>query len=142
MGATEITQLMNHSELVSQLVKLSNNFKSSSNNGRTRKSRLKRCRNKSFSKVQTKLLGLQKVVQGANALSYAMANLDSQFAARFSMLGYASHTSYAERYAKWSKTAMDTTRKTLEAASYQNNSVEKETVLARQLQRDARTADG
>lgn len=95
-----------------------------------------------FSQVQTQLLGLQNVVQGGNALSYAMANLDSQFTARFAALGYQPTTSFAARYAQWSQTAMATTQKTLDAAGYQNSQVQSQAALLQQLQQDAKTADG
>ncbi len=39
-----------------------------------------------FGPIQTDLTGLQQIVQGGNALSYAMGNLDSQFNTKFAAL--------------------------------------------------------
>ncbi|MFT4114454.1 P-type conjugative transfer protein TrbJ [Silvibacterium sp.] len=96
----------------------------------------------SFSQVQSQLTGIQGVVQGGNALSYAMANYDSQFTARFASLGYEPATSYASRYAQWSQTSMANTQKMLDAAGYQNEQVTSQAALIAKLQSDSQTAQG
>lgn len=95
-----------------------------------------------FGPIRTDLVGLQQVVQRGNSLSYAMGNLDSQFTSKFAALGYAPQTSYASRYADWSKTSMDSTRSALEAAGMQSDQLATEQDLIEQLQDMSSSTDG
>lgn len=142
LGATEITQLLNHAELINSYLQAIQAYQTQLNQWQNEIKQAALLPQQTFSQVESNLVGLQGVVQGGNALSYAMANLDSQFTSRFSSLGYQPGTSYAQRYATWSKTAMDTTQKTLDAAGYQNTSVSSQAALLQRLQQDAQSADG
>lgn len=142
LGATEITQLLNHAELVSQYLQQVQQYQTQLQQWQNEIKQAAMLPQQTFSQVEAQLVGLQSVVQGGNALSYAMANMDSQFTSRFASLGYQPGTSYAQRYATWSKTAMDTTQKTLDAAHYQNQQVATQAALLQQLQQDAKSADG
>ncbi len=95
-----------------------------------------------FGPIRSDLVGLQQIVQRGNSLSYAMGNLDSQFTSKFAALGYAPQTSYASRYADWSKTSMDSTRSALEAAGMQNDQLATEQDLIEQLQAMSSNTDG
>ena len=95
-----------------------------------------------FGPIRSDLVGLQQVVQQGNSLSYAMGNLDSQFSSKFARLGYAPQTSYASRYADWSKTSMDSTRSALDAAGMQSGQMTTEEDLIEQLQDMSSSTDG
>ena len=95
-----------------------------------------------FGPIRSDLTGLQQIVQRGNALSYAMASLDSQFTNRFAAVGYTPSTSYAERYAVWSKTTMDTTQAALDAAGLQGKQLSSEEDLIEQLQSMSQSSDG
>jgi Conjugal transfer/entry exclusion protein len=61
-----------------------------------------------FGTISNDLNALASIVQGGQALSYSLANLDSLFKARFPGYGYSS-TGYYVRYRNWSQTSLDTT---------------------------------
>ena len=61
-----------------------------------------------FGPISSDLNALASIVQGGQALSYSLANLDSQFKARFPGYGY-SGNGYFTQYRSWSQTSLDTT---------------------------------
>ena len=95
-----------------------------------------------FVPIRSDLIGLQEFVQRGNALSYAMGNLDSQFTSKFAAVGYVPTTDYAQRYAQWSQTSMDTTQATLDAAGMQNAQLGTEEDLIEELQGMSQSSDG
>jgi P-type conjugative transfer protein TrbJ len=140
--ASELTQLLNNAQLVmqysqqvqqyaTQLQQLQRQLKDGTVVGA-----------QVFGPIRSDLVGLQQVVQGGNALSYAMGNLDSEFTSRFAALGYAPSTSYAARYAQWSKTSMATTQAALDAAGLQSKQLSSEEALIEQLQTMSQSSDG
>ena len=83
LGATEITQLLNHAELIESYVTQANQlatqlqqFQVQLRNATTLSSQL-------FGPIRSDLLRLSQVVQGGQSLSYSMANLDGGFANRY-----------------------------------------------------------
>lgn len=144
LPAQEPTQLLNHVELVSQYVQLGIQYETQLKQYAEQIKQGQLSLTQAYGPIQSDLLGLQRIVQGGNALSYAMGNLDSQFMAKFASLGYAppNGTTYSQRYATWSQTAMDTTRKTLDAAGLQNTQMQSELGLAQELQQESQSAAG
>ncbi len=142
LGATEITQLVNMAQLINSYAQQIQQYQTQLSQWQNEIKQAAMLPQQTFSQVSNTLVGMQGVVQGGNSLSYAMGNLDSQFTSKFATLGYAPQTSFAQRYATWSKTSMDTTQKTLDAAGYQNQTTTTQAALIAQLQNDAKTADG
>lgn len=142
LEATLPEQLIQEVTLSEQLARAAEQYETQLQQWRNEIQQARMLPQTTFSRVESQLLGLQNVVQGGNALSYAMANLDSQFTARFASAGYAPTTSFASRYAEWSKTAMATTEKTLDAAGYQNSQVQSQAALLQQLQSQASSSEG
>ena len=144
LPAQEPTQLLNHIELVQQYVQLGMAYQTQLQQYAEQIKEGRLTPTQVFGPIQTDLMGLQQIVQGGNALSYAMGNLDSQFNTKFSALGYAppNGTPYSQRYATWSQTAMATTQKTLDAAGLQNSQMNTELQLNQQLQQQAMSAAG
>jgi P-type conjugative transfer protein TrbJ len=75
------------------------------------------------------------------ALSYSLANLDSQFKARFPGYGY-SGTGYFTQYQSWSQTSPDTTLGALRAAGLQGQQLQNEQSVLSSLRSMAQTSDG
>ena len=107
LGATEITQLLNHAELIESYVTQANQlatqlqqFQVQLRNATTLSSQL-------FGPIRSDLLRLSQVVQGGQSLSYSMANLDGEFANRYggSNVGYNPKVNFANQYATWSQTS-------------------------------------
>lgn len=140
--ASEFTQLANNIQLILQLAQQVDMYKKQLDQYAQQIKDGTIVGSQFFGPIRSDLVGLQQVVQRGNSLSYAMGNLDSQFTAKFAALGYAPQTSYASRYADWSKTSMDSTRSALEAAGMQNDQLATEQDLIEQLQDMSASSDG
>jgi P-type conjugative transfer protein TrbJ len=145
LGATEITQLLNHAELISQYAQQIQQYQTQLNQYENEIKMAQNIGPQFFTSVSNSLVGLQSVVQGGQALSYAMANLDSQFTSKFATLGYQgglNGTSFASRYASWANTSMQTIQKTLDAAHLQNSNLSTESALVTKLQTMSQSTSG
>lgn len=94
-----------------------------------------------FGSISGDLTALASIVQGGQALAYSMANLDSQFEARFPGYGY-NGTAYFTQYRTWSQTSLDTTLGTLRAAGLQGQQLQDEQTVLSSLRSMAQTTDG
>ena len=130
--ATEITQLLNHVELIDQYVQqvqmVSNQLAQIENmirNTTVNPSQV-------FGTVAQDLTTLGNAVQGANALAYSMGNLDAQFTQRFP--GYqAIGTNYGAQYSQWTSTAMATITSTLRGMGLQSSQLQNEQTILKAL---------
>lgn len=95
-----------------------------------------------FGPVAQDILGLQKIVQGGQAIAYNQANLDQNFTVKFGGFGYAPSTNFPSNYKTWSQTSLDTTQHSLDAANLQANQLNTEAALMAKLNTSAQTADG
>ena len=114
--ATEITQLLNHVQLIHQYLQqvqmVQNDFVRYAN--MVQNTRL--LPNQLVGPVLQDLNQLARVVEGGQALAYSMSNLNSQFANTFKGYSHAYNpTAYYQNYANWSQTSLDTTFSTLKA---------------------------
>jgi type IV secretion system protein TrbJ len=128
--ATEWTQILNHVQLIMgyirQGLQLENELKQYEEQlkqGMVSPQQL-------FGPIQQDLSQLAQVVQGGQALSYSMGNLDAQF--RNTFPGYSFRSSgYFTDYKKWSQTSLDTTMNSLRAGGLQGQQLNNaQTVLA------------
>ena len=128
LGSTEITQLLNHVELIQSYIAQANQlatqlqqFQVQLRNATTLSSQL-------FGPIRSDLLRLSQVVQGGQSLSYSMANLDGEFANRYggSNGGYNPNVNFANQYATWSQTSLDTTQKSLDTIGLQYSQMQSE----------------
>src|SRR5690348_13513805 len=110
--ATEITQLMNHAQLVMQYIRqgqqLANELNMYSN-------MLKNSRSipgYTFGAINNDINALAAIVQGGQALAYSLGNLDQIFRQTYPGYGYNAGAFYL-RYKNWSQTSLDTTLGTL-----------------------------
>jgi type IV secretion system protein TrbJ len=130
--ASEVTQLLNHAQLVMQYLRqaeqLAEAIKQTTN--MVRNSKL--LPGQVFGPISNDLNALASVVQGGQALSYSLANLDSLFKTRFPGYGY-SGTGYFVRYRDWSQTSLDTTLGALRAAGLQGQQLHSEQAVLTSL---------
>lgn len=140
--ASELTQILNNVQLVLQYSQQVEQYYTQLNQYERQIKDGTIIGTQFFGPIRSDLTGLQSVVQRGNSLSYAMGNLDSQFTSKFAALGYAPTTSYASRYAQWSKTSMDTTQSALDAAGLQGQQLSSEQDLVEQLQDMSQNSDG
>jgi P-type conjugative transfer protein TrbJ len=139
--ASEVTQLLNHAQLVMQYLRqaeqLTEAIKQTTN--MVRNSKL--LPGQVFGPISNDLNALAAVVQGGQALSYSLANLDSLFKTRFPGYGY-SGTGYFVRYRDWSQTSLDTTLGALRAAGLQGQQLHSEQAVLTSLRSMAQSTGG
>ena len=140
--ATEFTQLLNHVELLNQYARQVQQYQTQLRQYSNEIQQAQRVPTQLFGSIRSDLLGLQSVVQGGQALSYAMANFDSMFNQKFSGYSYAPRTDYTRQYAAWARTALDSTSKAIGAAHIQNQQLSSDTALSNYLDQQAKSTTG
>jgi P-type conjugative transfer protein TrbJ len=139
--ATEITQLLNHAQLVMGYLRQGQQLVNELNMYADMLRNVKNIPNQVFGPIQADLNALAQIVQGGRALAYSLGNLDQQF--RITFPGYrTTPTAYYVNYRNWSQTSLDTTLGTLRAAGLQGQQLQSEQAIINSLQGMSRTADG
>ena len=139
--ATEITQLLNHAQLIMSYLRQGQQLVNELNMYADIVRNVKNIPNQVFGPIQADLNGLAQIVQGGRALAYSLGNLDVQF--RNTFPGYrTTPTAYYTNYKNWSQTSLDTTLGTLRAAGLQGQQLQSEQAIINSIQSMSRTADG
>jgi len=139
--ATEVTQLLNHAQLVLMYIReglqLENELAMYANMLRNTKN----LSPQTFGQIAGDISALAQIVQGGQALAYSLGNLDQLF--RSTYPGYATNpTAYYQNYQKWSQTSLDTTLGALRAAGLQSQQMQNEESIVGALEFMSETADG
>lgn len=139
--ATEITQLLNHAQLIMGYLRQGQQLVNELNMYADMLRNVKNIPNQVFGPIQADLNALAQIVQGGRALAYSLGNLDQQF--RITFPGYrTTPTAYYANYKSWSQTSLDTTLGTLRAAGLQGQQLQSEQAVINSLQAMSRSADG
>src|ERR1700744_6614369 len=139
--ATEITQLLNHAQLIMQYLRQAEQLAEAVKQTTDMLKNSKMLPGQVFGPISSDLNALASIVQGGQALSYSLANLDSQFKARFPSYGYTG-TGYFMQYRSWSQTSLDTTLGALRAAGLQGQQLQSEQSVLSSLRSMASSTDG
>src|SRR5580700_12342633 len=123
--ATEVTQLLNHAQLIMQYLRQAEQLAEAVKQTADMLKNSRILPGQVFGPISSDLNALASIVQGGQALSYSLANLDSQFKARFPGYGY-SGNGYFTQYRTWSQTSLDTTMGALQAAGLQGHQLQRE----------------
>ena len=143
VGATEFTQLANHLQLFMEYERQAQQYATQLQQWETEARNGANLQQQFFGPIKQNMLGLQQTVQGGQALSYAMANLDSAFQSKYTPYGYIEpSTPFEQRYATWSQTSLDSTQKALDSAGLQNQQMGTEQDLLTYLETASQSADG
>ena len=139
--ATEVTQLLNHAQLVLMYIReglqLENELAMYANMLRNTKN----LSPQTFGQIAGDISALALIVQGGQALAYSLGNLDQVF--RSTYPGYATNpAAYYQNYQRWSQTSLDTTLGALRAAGLQNQQMQSEEAIIGSLEFMSQTADG
>ena len=86
--ATEVTQVLNHGQLVMQYLRQALQLEQAVKQTADMAKNNKPLPGQIFGSIASDLNALAAVVQGGQALAYSLANLDSQFKSRFPGYGY------------------------------------------------------
>lgn len=139
--ATEVTQLLNHAQLVMDYIRQGQQLQNEINMyaDMTRNARV--LPGQVFGPISADLNSLANIVQGGQALAYSLANLDVLF--RNTFPGYAtSPNAYYTRYRNWSQTTLDTTLSALRAAGLQGRQLQNEQAILNSLRAMASSSTG
>src|SRR5579883_271908 len=139
--ATEITQLLNHAQLIMQYLRQAEQLAEAVKQTTDMLKNSRILPGQVFGPISSDLNALASIVQGGQALSYSLSNLDSQFKARFPGYGYTG-TGYFTQYRSWSQTSLDTTLGALRAAGLQGQQLQSEQSVLTSLRSMAQTSDG
>jgi type IV secretion system protein TrbJ len=139
--ATELTQLLNHAQLVMQYLRqgeqLANEIKMYADMVRNSQ----RFGNQPFGPIAADINGLASIVKGGQALAYSLGNLDQLF--RMTYPGYRTNPNmYYVQYRDWSQASLDTTMGALRAAGLQGQQLQSEQAIESSLQNMAQGSDG
>jgi P-type conjugative transfer protein TrbJ len=139
--ATEYTQLLNHAQLIMQYLRQAEQLAEAIKQTTDMIKNSKLLPGQIFGPISNDLNALAAIVQGGQALSYSLANLDSLFRARFPGYGYGG-TGYYVRYRNWSQTSLDTTLGALRAAGLQGQQLQSEQSVLNSLRSMAQSTNG
>ncbi len=130
--ATEVTQLLNHAQLVMQYIRQGEQLANEINmyadmvkNSRTLSAH-------TFGAIMNDINALANIVQGGRALAYSLGNLDQMFRQTYPGYGYNAGAYYTQ-YRNWSQTSLDTALGTLRAAGLQGQQLQSEQAVLSSL---------
>ena len=140
--ATEVTQILNHVQLVlshavlatqlaTQIKMLADAIKNTARNP-----------HQLFWNIQADLNALASVVQGGRALAYSLGNLDALWHQTYPGYGGYARTGYYNRYQNWAQTTLDTVIGAMRAAGLQGQQLNSEVALITNLEAQSQSADG
>src|SRR5215813_2748124 len=139
--ATEVTQLLNHAQLVMQYIRQGEQLANEINmyadmvkNSRTLSAH-------TFGAIMNDINALANIVQGGRALAYSLGNLDQIFRQTYPGYGYNAGAYYTQ-YRNWSQTSLDTTLGTLRAAGLQGRQLQSEQAVLNALRSSLASTDG
>ena len=139
--ATELTQLLNHGQLVLQYIRQRQQLSEQLHQTMDMVRNSQILSSQIFGPIISDMNQLNSIVQGGMALAYSMANLDATFRSRYRGYSYNSRTYFTD-YRNWSQTTLDTIRSTLRAAGLQNSQMQNEQAVLSSLRSMAQNADG
>lgn len=158
-GATEITQILNNAQLVLQYAKQVqqaetqlNSLTQSIQHTAQMAQNLAQLPAATWSKFQNDVMSLKGIVQQGQAVSFAAANLDSQFASVYkgysnfqSLAGAALGTrnaSFSQQYQTLNASTRDNVTGALKSLNTQLNAMSSDEAVMDMLQNQSRSADG
>jgi P-type conjugative transfer protein TrbJ len=139
--ATEVTQLLNHAQLVMQYLRQAQQLSEAIKQTTDMVKNSRALTLQIFGPIASDINALAAIVQGGRALAYSLANLNTLFTARFPGYGYTG-TRYFTQYRNWSQTSLDTTLGALRAAGLQGQQLQSEQAILSSLRSMAQSTGG
>jgi type IV secretion system protein TrbJ len=139
--ATEVTQLLNHGQLLSQYIRQGLQLQEALKQTADMIQNSQILSAQVFGPIMSDINQLASIVQGGRALAYSMANLNAQFQSRFPGYEYTARD-YFINYRDWSQTSLDTSLATLRAAGLQGQQLQSEQSVLAAVRSMAESAEG
>jgi len=117
-GATEITQIANNIELVTQVYQQAEQLANELTMIQNMVTNTQALPSQVFSQVFGSIQRLQGIVATGNALAFSAGNIDQMFRDKYT--GYQPSTNYNQEYTTWYETTMDSIRGAMNAANLQS----------------------
>src|SRR5690348_1838761 len=130
--ATEVTQLLNHAQLVMQYIRQGQQLANELNMYADMVRNTRALSTHTFGGVMNDINALAEIVQGGQALAYSLGNLDQLFRQTYPGYGYNAGAFYTQ-YHDWSQTSLDTMLGTLRAAGMQGQQLQTEQAVIHSL---------
>ncbi len=130
--ATEVTQLLNHAQLVLQYIRQGTQLANELNMYADMLKNSRMLSAHTFGAIMNDVNALAAIVQGGQALAYSLGNLDQLFRQTYPGYGYNAGAYYTQ-YRNWSQTSLDTTLGTLRAAGMQGQQLQSEQAVVASL---------
>jgi P-type conjugative transfer protein TrbJ len=140
--ATEITQLLNHAELVLSYAVQANQLATEIKILADAVKNTVMNPHQLFWNIQADLNALSGVVQGGRSMAYSLGNLDALWHQTYPGYGGYAPTGYYNRYQVWSQTTLDTIAGAMRAAGLQGQQLNSEVSLITNLEAQSQSADG
>jgi len=139
--ATEVTQLLNHAQLVLQYIRQGAQLANELNMYADMLKNTRMLSAHTFGAILNDVNALAAIVQGGQALAYSLGNLDQRFRQTYPGYGYNAGAYYTQ-YRNWSQTSLDTTLGTLRAAGLQGQQLQSEQAIVASLRNSLAGTDG
>jgi P-type conjugative transfer protein TrbJ len=139
--ASEVTQLLNHAQLVMQYIRQGTQVANELNMYADMLKNTQALSAHTFGAITNDLNQLAGIVQGGQALAYSLGNLDQLYRQTYPGYGYNAGAYYTQ-YRNWSQTSMDTTLGTLRAAGMQGQQLQSEQAVLNSLKASLQGTDG
>jgi len=139
--ATEVTQLLNHAQLVLQYIRQGEQLANELNMYADMIKNSRMLSAHTFGAIMNDVNALAAIVQGGQGLAYSLANLDQRFRQTYPGYGYNAGAYYTQ-YRNWSQTSLDTTLGTLRAAGLQGQQLQSEQAIIASLRNSLAGTDG
>jgi type IV secretion system protein TrbJ len=139
--ATEVTQLLNHAQLVLQYIRQGTQLANELNMYADMLKNSRMLSAQTFGAIMNDVNALAAIVQGGQALAYSLGNLDQRFRQTYPGYGY-NIGAYYTQYQNWSQTSLDTTLGTLRAAGLQGRQLQSEQAIMASLRSSLKSSDG
>jgi P-type conjugative transfer protein TrbJ len=139
--ATEITQLLNHAQLVMQYIRQGQQLANELNMYADMLKNTRSVPGYTFGAINNDINALATIVQGGQALAYSLGNLDQLFRQTYPGYGYNTGIFYTQ-YRNWAQTSLDTTLGTLRAAGLQGRQLQTEQAVLNSLRASLQSSTG
>jgi P-type conjugative transfer protein TrbJ len=139
--ATEVTQLLNHAQLVMQYIRQGQQLANELNMYADMVRNTRALSTHTFGGIMNDINALAVIVQGGQALAYSLGDLDQLFRQTYPGYGYNAGAFYTQ-YHDWSQTSLDTMLGTLRAAGMQGQQLQTEQAVIRSLRASLQGTSG
>lgn len=145
-GSTEITQILNNAELVTQSAQMYDQVQQTIQAVQMQKQQLQNlvaAPTMVWGQAKAELEALNQLVAKGQALGYALGNIDQQFAMKFpGYTGIAQKNNFQGASKSWIQTSLDSLSSALSVAGLQSNQFATEQAAMNSIQNIAATAPG